>query len=294
MTNLRATWDAVSFPVAAGRAQEAARVLDGWASTRRRNRRRYGLAATGLAAAAALLFAFSQNRTPLVPAASLSSEAFAVRPNIEMLPDGSTAELNSGAEIAVHFTPEKRAVQLLRGEALFSVTKNAARPFVVSAGGIEVRAVGTAFSVRFDPQQVGVLVTDGRVAIEQVKRVDASPGESISQPIYLSAGGQVAMAIDRSDTVAPAVSPLTPQQISTALAWRGKRVEFSRMPLDGVVNLLNRQNKVQLAIADQSTRNMPISGIFWSDDPEGFARLLESGLGVHAERSGNIISLSNR
>jgi transmembrane sensor len=57
-------------------------------------------------------------------------------------------------------------VVLERGEAHFQVAKNPARPFVVVARGVEIRAVGTAFSVGLESTRVEVLVTEGQVAVE--------------------------------------------------------------------------------------------------------------------------------
>ena len=81
-----------------------------------------------------------------------------VHPNIQTLPDGSTVELNSSAEIVLDFTPTMRGVRLVRGEALFMVRKDAGRPFVVTANGVTVRAVGTAFAVRHGDARIAVLV----------------------------------------------------------------------------------------------------------------------------------------
>ena len=61
-----------------------------------------------------------------------------------VLPDGSIVSLNTDSEISVAFSPTVRKICLLRGEALFDVAKNKARPFVVWAGGTQVRAVGKA------------------------------------------------------------------------------------------------------------------------------------------------------
>lgn len=292
IADLQIVWDAVSVPVATHRADEAGRILDGWETARRR--RRYAFATAGLAAAAALMVIFLPNRVP--HATAPAPIAFAVRPNIRTLPDGSTAELNANADIVVEFTPEKRAVRLIRGEALFAVMKNAACPFVVSAGGIEVRAVGTKFSVRVDLRQVGVLVTEGRVAVEDVIPRDSTTTAPSPRPapIYLSAGGKIAVAVGHPAATAPAVKPLSPEEISAALAWRGKRVEFSRMPLSDAVALFNRQNRMQLTVVDPAIGTMPISGIFWADDPEAFARLLESGLGVRVERLDSTLQLGGR
>lgn len=291
LIELEQAWEKVSFPAAVGREREAARVLDRRAEAGRRRPR--FLAAAGLAAAAvALFFAVS-------PRATHETEGvppgLAVRPNIEILPDGSTVELNANAEIAADFTAGRRGVRLLRGEALFSVKQDATRPFVVSAGGVEVKAVGTAFVVRHGLQEVDVLVTEGRVAVARATSgvaqaaIDARDEPA---PLLLDAGRSVSLAADSSQPVD--VKPLSPAEISGALAWREKRLEFTRMALAEAVELFNRQNRVQLAVADAAAATIPISGIFWADDPEAFARLLEAGMGVSVEREADTIRLRRR
>ena len=63
------------------------------------------------------------------------------------LDDGSTLELNAASAVRVQFTPAERRVQLESGEAHFAVAHDTARPFIVSAGGIAVRAVDTAMQL---------------------------------------------------------------------------------------------------------------------------------------------------
>lgn len=91
-----------------------------------------------------------------------------------LLADGSTLELNASSEVQVRFAAQERRVALLAGEAHFTVAPDAARPFVVEAGGVAVRAVGTAFNVRLAPEAVEVLVTEGRVAVGKME--PAIPG----------------------------------------------------------------------------------------------------------------------
>ena len=53
-------------------------------------------------------------------------------------------------------------MRLLRGEGRFQVAHDATRPFIVSAADADVRAVGTAFTVRLrESAQVDVLVSEG-------------------------------------------------------------------------------------------------------------------------------------
>src|SRR5687767_9607838 len=61
------------------------------------------------------------------------------------LPDGSTMELNSRSKVRVHYSKHERALELIEGQALFRVAKNASRPFIVTSGDTRVRAVGTQF-----------------------------------------------------------------------------------------------------------------------------------------------------
>jgi len=71
-------------------------------------------------------------------------------------------------------------------------------------------------------------------------------------------------------------------------------MEFTATPVAEAVELFNRQNRVQLAISDRAVANLQLSGIFWADDPEGFVRLLESGMSVRAEHVGDTIVLRSR
>jgi transmembrane sensor len=192
-------------------------------------------------------------------------------------------------------------VRLVRGEALFDVAKDGARPFVVIAGGVAVQAVGTAFTVRLNPKAVDVLVTEGRVAVKRTTddsgpdtdardRVPASfPAAPLLRhshtPIMLDAGKHVVVPVD----AAPG-RPLAPQQVSsdeaaTALAWRNRRVEFNGTPLSEAVEIFNRDNSIQLSVADSRTGSLRITGVFWTNDPEAFSRVVETSLEISATRA---------
>lgn len=293
-TELGETWRALNEARASGRAEELGRELETRRLRRTARRRSLALAGLGLAAAAALVFSLVPLRPP-TPAPTIATVA--VSPDRQVLPDGSTVELNAGASIAVDFTAAKRGVRLLSGEALFEVRKEAARPFVVTAGGVEVRAVGTAFSVRRDEGQVGVLVTEGRVAVERAAPSETISSAAASRPAplaFVNAGARVVLPVDLPAGTALEINPTTPQEVAAALAWRGRRVEFSGTPVAEAVEFFNRQNRLQLAVADKTLAQHQLSGIFSANDPEGFARLLETGMGAAAERTGDTITLRRK
>ena len=203
-----------------------------------------------------------------------------------ILEDGSVAELNRGAVIAVQFAPDERRVRLVRGEAHFTVAKNPQRPFIVSAGAIKVRAVGTAFDVRLEARGVEVLVTEGRV---QVNRHE--PAASAPEPVGLSlaAGQRTVVSFSPSDPP-PRVIDVSPQEMARRLAWQPQLLDFSSTSLATVVAEFNLRSAgaqgVQLVIADAELGAVPIVASFRSDNVEAFVRLLERTAGVRTERRG--------
>lgn len=284
-------WAAINRPRHAGHGAHLRRQVAGQVVRQRRRRRAVAIA--GLAAAAVIAFALLPRRSapPHDPAPTI-----ALRPDRQQLPDGSTVELNFGAEIAVDFAPERRGIHLLRGEALFHVAHDESRPFEVVAGHVAVRAVGTAFAVRRDPTQVDVLVTEGRVAVEQKAAPTTTPAPNTTNdglapnpaspvvPVFLSAGRRLMFSADSS---APRPSPqlVSSAEVAAALAWRTRRVEFNGTPLAEAVALFNHDNAVQLAVADEATGALRISGVFWTHDPEAFSRVVETSLGIKASQA---------
>jgi transmembrane sensor len=200
------------------------------------------------------------------------------------LEDGSVVELNHGGKIETDFTADMRRVRLVRGEAHFTVTKNPARPFMVEANGVAVRAIGTAFNVRHASDAVEVLVTEGQVQVERpVAAAASSSGPSPSTPTALVAGERAIV-----DTTAPAAQPVvaavTPTEIARALSWQGVRLEFAELPLAEVVTEFNLRNRRQLVVGDASTGRLRVGGSFRADNVDAFVRLLEASFGVSTQR----------
>ncbi|HRE83986.1 MAG TPA: FecR domain-containing protein [Opitutaceae bacterium] len=253
-------------------------------SGRRRSRIRLPMT---LAAAAAIVLA---GVLWLRPAGSEQSPvgAVAAAATTLRLPDGSEVEFRAGSEVVPLFTPEERRVRLVRGEAHFTVSKNAAWPFVVEADGVAVRAVGTAFNVRLDPSAVEVLVTEGvvKVGVPEVAHADEVP--------TLGAGQRTSVATVPTTATTPVVETLAPIEIDRALAWQTSRLVFDATPLSVVVEKFNRHTGRRIVLRDSTLGALPISGRFRAGNIESFLELLESGFGISVDRSGDEIVLRRR
>jgi hypothetical protein len=100
------------------------------------------------------------------------------------LPDRSLASLRHGARVDVEVQRDD-LVRLRQhgGEVRYQVEPDRARAFVVEAAGVEVRVVGTIFTIAIsgDPPRVAVEVERGLVEVDNGERVaELGPGDRLS------------------------------------------------------------------------------------------------------------------
>jgi transmembrane sensor len=284
---LDATWKSFNRLKVARPAGAAAPNADLLAPRRRRSHRALWAAALLTAAAAVAFLALAWPRLP-APAGLRQNlvTAVGVLQRTE-LPDGSVVQVNTDSEVDVQYTATERRVRLVRGEAHFTVAKNPARPFVVSAGQVAVRAVGTAFNVRLRSAAVDVLVTEGKVQVN-----DSVQGGSLLMP---AAGGETPLLVAGERALIPtqavtgraaaAVTPVAPAEVDRALAWQERRLEFYDVPLREVVTEFNRYNTHQIVIDDSRLLEQRFTSTYRPDGWPEFVRLLETTYHVAAEHT---------
>lgn len=287
-TELQQTWKAFDRTSDPRIAAEMLRELG--VRRRRRRLRAYTLSAVGGLAAILAFVTFQPASPPVAPNASVVARSLITRPAHRTLSDGSVVELNADAEIAVNFTETRRDVRLLRGEALFAVAKNPARPFIVTAGNVTARAVGTQFSVSFGTHETAVLVTEGRVAVARIDP-EHSAADATADSVLVEAGRRVSIAADPAAPSMPQSETISLPDQERILAWRGPRLTLSNTPLSEAVAALNRENRTQITIQSEALAQMRLSGVFRADNAEGFVRLLEESYGVRVDRQADKVVL---
>ncbi len=204
------------------------------------------------------------------------------------MPDGSTVHLNSNSEIKLKFDAQRREVELLRGQALFQVAKDAQRPFWVHAGDAVVKAVGTEFDVYRQASRTLISVVEGRVAVWRLpdSLADRNSGvdESVSEPVAQLDSGQQAHVTREATVVSERAA-----DVRKTVAWLQRQVIFDHDPLGAAVDEFNRYAELQIRIDDPSLRAVEISGIFSAYDAEAFIRFLERQPEMRLRRAGNDI-----
>ncbi len=197
------------------------------------------------------------------------------------LKDGSTVAINTASEVDVAFRGEQRTVRLRTGEAWFQVAHDGRRPFVVEAGAVRVRAVGTAFSVRRRSQGAEVLVTEG------VVEVWTEGADQI--PARLKAGQGAFI----TESVGPR-APVAPAAVDRKLEWRYGKIDLAGETLREAVADFNRYNDRKLVIADPRIAEERFYGVFNTGGPDAFAAAVGASLGVEVEVRGDQIVLGGR
>jgi len=185
------------------------------------------------------------------------------------LGDGSVVFLNTDSELRVRWTARERHIDLLSGEARFTVTKNAARPFIVATHEATVRAVGTVFNVRTVQTTTQVAVLDGRVEVNaEVNAAQPQPAPTQSR-LMLAAGQRAAVTVKGIEVdVGPPIERVT--------AWTERRLVFRGDTLSAVVEEFNRYRLRALVLDDPGLAAVRISGVFALDDPDSLLTYLNN------------------
>jgi transmembrane sensor len=193
------------------------------------------------------------------------------------LEDGSVVELNTRSRLHTQFSHKLRAVELVEGEAIFRVAKDAQRPFRVRSGSTDIIAVGTAFNVNAHHARTIVTVLEGRV------RVDAG-----SAPIVLDVGEQL--------IVAPAqpIVRLSLADTEKVTSWTQRRLIFEETSVGDAAAEFARYSPRQIRVDDAAIATRKVSGVFDATDPASLIAFLrrDQTVAIVADRDGWIVRAS--
>jgi transmembrane sensor len=212
-----------------------------------------------------------RNEPTAVVTANPTTYETAVGQKLEVaLEDGSRVTLDTGTRVHVAYSGDARRLILERGQAMFTVAKGQRRRFIVDAGGQEVVAHGTEFSVRYDPGGVKVTLIEGRVSVRS-----RGVGAVAMRPADVLTAGPAGVSL-RHD----------PAAIATATSWRFGMVVVEDRPLTEVVAEMNRYATTPMVV-DPAAGRIRISGSFRAGDVGPFVEALKLGFPVDARIRAN-------
>ena len=143
-----------------------------------------------------------------------------------------------------YFAGDERRVEVT-GEAYFEVAKDAAKPFIVEAGGVSVRVTGTEFNVMAygNGNRVETTLVAGGVDVTAGEdTLSIRPG---MQAVFEKEGGR-----------------LSAREVNTAsyTSWKEGIFDFSDLPLREIADQLERWYDVDVTFADPAAADIHFTG----------------------------------
>ncbi|MBB4099234.1 FecR family protein [Sphingomonas kyeonggiensis] len=184
------------------------------------------------------------------------------------LGDASSVTLRGDSE--VRFLPANpRAVHLTRGQASFQVRHDAAHPFTVTAGDIEVTDLGTRFDVDRGADATTVAVTEGSVAIR-------------------AAGKQLELRAGQRSVIPNGAAPGSPTSLSAGQGSerQGGALSYEDVTFARVVADVSRRTGMRIRLAPGLAGRHFAGSINLDGPPEAVISRLEAVLSVSARREG--------
>lgn len=195
------------------------------------------------------------------------------------LPDGTRVILGVASTLRHRpgFAAGTREVEL-EGEAYFDVVHDEQRPFVVHAGDIVAKDLGTEFVVRAYPEDrhARVVVREGIVAL-RAATTDSLTARTI-QPGQLGR-----LAADGTPIVEPA-------DTAAQFAWTEGRLVFDSIPLRDALPQLSRWYDLDFRLADSSLGRVPLTAAFGNQPTDDVLELLAASLGLRQVRHGRVVT----
>lgn len=170
---------------------------------------------------------------------------------VVQLADGSSVRLDTNSRIRVRFDKDRRLIDLETGQALFMVTHEADRPFVVRAGDAQVTAVGTVFDVRRLGAGANVTLVSGVVEI-------------------VGGGRAQRMGAGHQARVTATGAAAKPVDVEAETSWAEGRIIFRDKPLAEAVAEVNRYLTAKVELDAASLASEPVNGVFRTGDRDAF------------------------
>ena len=240
----------------------------------RRPPRRRAVAAGIAASLAAAVLGYSVLNLPRDVYESGKGEVRTVR-----LADGSRVTLGADSVIAVRMGEDGRQVRLRRGEAMFDVRRDPARPFEVNAADTQVTVLGTRFTVKAAPNAVRVNVIEGVVRVAKAEPAVIAPFTPRPQGRRITRGERLE---SRQGEPLQALAAADPAQ---AAPWMEGRLVYENASLAEVVDDLNRYSPLKIRLADDDLGEMRVTAALNHDQVGQFLGSLPDTLPVRVTRA---------
>ncbi|MFY0254043.1 FecR family protein [Chitinophaga sp. 30R24] len=189
------------------------------------------------------------------------------------LPDGSQIILNKQSAIEYVYSKHERKVKL-EGEAFFNVAQDAGKPFVIKVNEVTVKVLGTSFNIKSSCDITEVVVETG--AVEVTKN---------NNSIRLQSHEKAIVTVNQE---APSKESNTDELYNY---YRTQTFTCNNTPLWKLVEILNEAYGVNIVIADNNKRNLPLNATFHNSSLDSTLKVIGLTYEITVEKKGAQIIL---
>lgn len=192
------------------------------------------------------------------------------------LDDGSVVTANANSAMEIVFYRHQRLVKLSRGEAIFEVTKDPERPFVVETPQAKVTVLGTRFAVNQLSKKVRISVDHGRV---QVLRKDG-----YGQTLILGNGEVAEIDHDAPHKVN--------RNAADSFSFTSGRIIFDRADMFEVADTLSRYRNPTVKATFAGEQTPKVNAVIKVTEVENFIQTLPQSVPVALQRRDDVLMLA--
>lgn len=273
-TELASNWKSVQNRMMEQLQQEVGR------KQRTLNFFRYAAVFLVLIAVPALIYTLSTNK-PEAPLTYTTVAADYGQISKVVLPDSSVVWINSGSAIKYNnrFSATNRDIELV-GEAFFKVAHNPDVPMIVSSSNLQVKVLGTEFSVSAysEEENIQVVLEKGKVELTSNSdsrfKQEMKPGEMAS---FSKVKKELAIATVNTNLYT---------------SWKDGLINIYNLPLSELVIKLEKRYNQKFEV-DEAIKSMPYTFTIKNEDLSSVLSLMEKITPVVAIQDKNVIKLKH-
>jgi transmembrane sensor len=173
--------------------------------------------------------------------------------SILTLYDGTKIILNADSKFKYAQTYNRKTREVyLEGEAYFEVAHDPARPFIVHAGDISIKDMGTVFNISDYPldDEISISLVEGKVKVTN-KNTNADKNGVELRPLQT-------FVYNKKDEV----SSIKNFDLQEEVGWKDNILKFESQPLNKIFKTLERSYGVNFELKDNSYGEHRISADF--------------------------------
>lgn len=202
----------------------------------------------------------------------------------KMLPDGSNVWLKPSSKIKYVYNDKNNTREVwMTGECFFDVKHDALHPFIIHAGDLHTRVLGTSFNIKaYANAPTEVSVVSGKVYVYR----------AVSNQVHSK--GVILLPQHRASYSLGTGKITQKEGLSEDLTiWEKRSISFENETIENVAKILERKFHVRIIIPDPEIRAYTIKADFTNQNLPAILEMMSRSLEVKCEIIGDRVIIEN-